>query len=198
MNITLKHSDGKYVYYNQENNYVYSVVYDYGELYENQYMTFYPDEMTISGYKMDLRKSYELAEKYYNFEIVSIEDDSITTRGPKYEGDLLDYFKDRLQISHENMNWIIDKIIELLIYMKENNLCHHDFAFRNICYLNGEHGKINLFLIDFDQLCEAKDEFISRKQIELFLTYIKFDIQDILGNNIYDLFINKVYRAFNL
>jgi len=191
-----KSSDGKSVY--SKDGYVYSEFHDFGSLYATQYMTYHPPDDIIEKYKKDLSNSYYLACKYFNCEIVSINENEFITRCPKYDGTLLDYFSDK-KIKKNNLEMLVifDKLVDIIVYLANNNISHDDLAFRNICYIINN-DELKLYLIDFDQLNEDSSWHNSIDNFNLNLTYLYHDIKEILGNDMHKLFVDKLLKKFQV
>ena len=182
---SFKSSNSKSVYLDNKGDYVYSEINDYGSLYAAQYSTYYPDDDEIAEYKKYLFESHTLACKHFNCEIIST--DPLITRTPKYDGTLLDYFAIEENKSDICFSNVMDKLVDIVVYMKKNKLIHDDLAFRNICYTHTHKSELKLYVIDFDQLHENEfeEDYVS---INDEIMYLLEDIKDICGIDQYNKF----------
>jgi len=204
-------SSGKDVY-DGKDGYVYSRLYNLEELYATQYMTWKPTNVELLNYMNHLEKSYILAERYFDLKIVELnhENKIYITKCPKYDGDLNNLFS--TSVINVDKYQIMDKIIDLIVYLKQNSLVHDDIAFRNICYKvlpktdvlansslceESSTNEITLHMIDFEQLREydkeLNDDYSNRKNIKLYLTCLINDISDI-GDDIKSYFLKNLYE----
>lgn len=207
----IKDSPGKIVY-NGHDGYVYSELLDLKLLYANQYATYKPNETQLSDYKKYLEKAYKLAEKHFNLEIIEIDHIKgiYKTRCPKYDGDLNYLYpypsaktkNNVVIITNPDIKidkiQIIDKVIDLIVYLKQHQLVHGDFAFRNICYTITDTDKLTLHMIDFEQLHEHDNTTnsdyneIVEMYIEELIDYIEKESDDIKTH-----FMKLVYEKFD-
>lgn len=210
MSTLIKVSEGKIVY-DGDDGYVYSKLCDLKELYAAQYATFRPNDKKIVNYMKHLEKAYQLAEKYLGMIIVEIDHTKgvYITKCPKYDGDLNQFFSQSYQIkSKVNIDTlhIVDKIIDLIVYLKQNNIINDDIAFRNICYRissSTEVNEITLYMIDFEQLRDYDKsvddnydvKYDEDEGIELYLTCLLHDLEVLDNNgNIKSYFLKNLYE----
>jgi hypothetical protein len=170
--------DSKLVY-DGIDGYVYSELCDLKSLYSSQYMTYSPSDDDLISFMNHLESAYKLAEQFFDLKIVLIDQQKqiFITKCPKYDGDL-NYLFNKSNIKIDEVQ-IMDKIIDMIKYLKSNGLVHYDFAFRNICYKISENNEITLHLIDFEQLCKYNEEVDNayiRKEIKYTMTYLLNDI----------------------
>lgn len=156
-----------------------------------EFITFYPDEDEVESFILDIKKSYNLAKKFFNLAVYHV-DNYIVTRTNKYNGDL-NFLLKNSSLNNDNILNIIDEIAKILLYMKDNQIVHHDFAFRNICYMRDD-DLFKLYLIDFEQLniCES-ETYSSKENIEQTYTYICHEIEKNFGLQYSQIFKNKIF-----
>ena len=112
------------------------------------------NEYTFDKFKLDILKNYQLAEKYRLCKIIPCDDKMVITEMPRYKTTLLHAAENELFDVSEG----IQKIKNLISWMKPNQLDHTDLFLRNIC-LDEQN---QLCLIDLENLCigEIDDDSI--------------------------------------
>jgi hypothetical protein len=129
---------------------------------------------SIYKFYTNILANYETASKYYDIQIVEAVKDNdfnigtIKTIMPKYPTILINYQLKKIPFPDN----IISEISRLLFEMKQNKVCHGDFAFRNI----GIDSTGKFHLLDLNEIY-VSNTTIDNTQEETFLGYLQNDFR---------------------